>query len=124
MLDISSGECRDFLPPAFRRKIQIFRTHQISHSTSFVHLSDPRPEAVEFRTKKIWLVEQNGGARKQIEDRPVRSCYGCIELPAWKNGDSARANGSFDNLFGCPRNALARKSGMDRSQQLIRDGRF
>ena len=57
------------------------------------------PEAVELGAEEIGLVEQDGGARQQIENAAVGAGDGSVELPAGEDGDSAGTHGGFDDFF-------------------------
>ena len=63
-------------------------------------VGDASPEAVEFFFELMGLVEENSGARDEIEDGAVGSGDGGIKLPAGKNVESTGADGGFDNFFG------------------------
>ena len=67
---------------------------------------DAGPEAVEFLLELIGLVEEDRGARDEIENSAVGSSDRRIKLPAGKNIDSTGADGGFDDLFVAD-NALA-----------------
>ena len=106
MLDIGAGKCCGFLPPTFRRQVEIFGTDQIADTAALMGLLDAGPEAVEFLLELIGLVEQDRGAGEEIEDGAVGSGERGIKLPAGKNVDSTGTDGGFDNVF-CARDALA-----------------
>ena len=99
VFDIGAGKSRGFLPPIVRRQIEIFGTNQIADAAALVGFVDAGPEAVELLLELIGFVEENGGARDEIEDGAVGSGDGRVELPAGKNVDSAGADGGFDDFF-------------------------
>ena len=80
---------------------------------------DASPEAVELLLELIGFVEQNGGARDEIEDGAVGSGDGRIKLPAGKNVDAAGADGGFDDFFGAS-NALAAEARVNCAEQDVR----
>ena len=102
MLYVGSGQGRDFLPPVVWRQIQICGANEIADAAAFVGFFDARPEAVELGAEEIGFVEQDGGAGEQIEDAAVGAGDGSVELPAGENGDSAGADGGFDDFFVVP----------------------
>ena len=74
---------------------------------------DAGPEAVELGSQCVGFIEQDGGAGEQVEDVVVGSGDGSVELPAGEDGDSAGADGGFDDLVGCSRDAFAGEAGMN-----------
>src|SRR5271168_1484180 len=112
MLDVCAGEGCGPLPPNVRRQIEIFGANQIADSAALMSFLDTSPEAVEFLLELIGLVEQNCGARDQIEDSAVGSGDRGIKLPSGKDVDSTGADGGFDNRF-VPGNALAAQAGVN-----------
>ncbi len=123
MFDIGAGEIRGFLPPVFRRQVEILGTNQIAYSAALVGFLNASPEAVEFLLELIGFVEQDRGAGSQIEDGAVGSGYGRVELPAGENVDSPGADCGFDDFFVAD-DALAAQAGVNCAEQMFADRGF
>ena len=65
-----------------------------------MHFGDASPEAIEFGAQKIGFVNEDDGARQQIEDGVAGAGHGRIKFPSGKNCDSARAYCGFNDFFG------------------------
>src|SRR5712671_7359452 len=85
--------------------------------------SDASPKALEFLFELIGFVEQNGGARNEIEDGVVGAGDRREKLPPGKNVEATRANGSFDDFFGAF-DSPATEAGVNRAEQLFADRSF
>src|SRR5579872_917860 len=124
VLQIGARGSTRLLPPAVGRQIQIRRTHQISYSAALVRFFYSSPEAVKFGAKRVGFVEQDDGPWQQIEHGTVSPGDRRVKLPSRKYGDTARADGGFDDFVGRPSNAFARKSGVNGAEQLVADRSF
>ena len=117
------GQACQFLPPVFRRKIQIRRPHQVSHAAAFVRLLDARPDVIELGPQRFQFVGQHQGARQQIENRVIGAGHRRIKLPSRKNGYAAGAHGLLDDFL-VAGNALPGETGMHRAQKFFADRSF
>ena len=71
----------------------------------------------------IGLVEENGGARHEIEDGSIGSGDGSVELPSGKDVEATGADGGFDDFF-VAGDALAAKPRVNCAEKMFADGSF
>ena len=124
MLDVGSGEGRDFLPPVVGRQDTNPRGGRDCRRRCARGLlrRESRSDRIRLRSRS-GSSSSTAACGKQIEDGAVGAGDGGVKLPAGENGDSAGADGGFDDFFGAG-DALAGEPRVNRAEQMIADRSF
>src|SRR5207248_2811586 len=92
-------------------------------AAALVHRFNLFPPAIEFGADEFLFVEDNGGARKQIEERCLSSGYWSVELPSGKDSDAKLVHCAFHDLARAL-HAFAGETGVNGSENLGAHGIF
>src|SRR5437899_806903 len=98
VLNVSTGQTGQFLPPIIRREVQISGPDQVADAAALVGLFDSGPYVVKFLLEVVRFVRQHQSIGQQVEKVLIGAGNRRVKLPAWKDSDAARAHGLFDDL--------------------------